>query len=227
MTRRRTRERVAAGNAPVPLIVGLGAAAELAGQEHEARRAHAGESEETIPDRAWTPSIIGSTGTSPRMQPHVLNVSFPGVDSEALMLALRSEIAISNGSACTSAGYSTSHVLRSMGLSSSQIESAVRISWGPGVEADPRHGPDRSGLEAEVINSARLLRASGAIPAGHVPIESLKSGPWLALSSIYRRSAGSRRDANFSSSCARSGSFRVSSDPRTTTSNPNSKLRGC
>ena len=39
------------------------------------------------------------------MQSHVLNVSFPGVDSEALMLALRSEIAISNGAACTSSGH--------------------------------------------------------------------------------------------------------------------------
>ena len=47
------------------------------------------------------------------------------------------KIAISNGSACSSAGYSTSHVLRAMGRSSSQIESSVRISWGPGVEQIP------------------------------------------------------------------------------------------
>ncbi len=50
------------------------------------------------------------------MQSHVVNVSFPGVDSEALMLALRSEMAISNGAACTSSGQFPSHVLRSMGL---------------------------------------------------------------------------------------------------------------
>jgi cysteine desulfurase len=71
------------------------------------------------------------------MQPHVLNVSFPGVDSEALMLALRYEMAISNGSACSSSGYLPSHVLTAMGLPRERIESAVRISWGPGVEAIP------------------------------------------------------------------------------------------
>ena len=76
-------------------------------------------------------------GDLTRMQPHVLNVSFPGVDSEALMLALRYEMAISNGSACSSSGYSPSHVLRAMGLSDDRIDSAVRISWGPGVEGFP------------------------------------------------------------------------------------------
>ncbi len=71
------------------------------------------------------------------MQAHVLNVCFPGVDSEALMLALRDKMAISNGSACSSTGYLPSHVLRAMGRSSSEIESSVRISWGPGVERIP------------------------------------------------------------------------------------------
>jgi cysteine desulfurase len=50
-----------------------------------------------------------------RTMAHVVNVSFPSVDSEALMLAVRSEIAISNGSACTSASYLPSHVLKAMG----------------------------------------------------------------------------------------------------------------
>ena len=94
-------------------------------------------------------------GISRRMQSHVLNVSFPGVDSEALMLALRDEIAISNGSACSSAGYSTSHVLRAMGL----LERSNRVSGpdflGARRERDSRHGPDRSGYETDVINSAR------------------------------------------------------------------------
>src|SRR5262249_47866093 len=81
-------------------------------------------------------------GDLARMQPHVLNVSFLGVQSEALMLALRYEMAISNGSACSSSSYSSSHVLRAMGLSSDQIESSVRISWGRGVEriiVDPKN----------------------------------------------------------------------------------------
>jgi cysteine desulfurase len=53
------------------------------------------------------------------------------------MLALRYEMAISNGSACSSSSYLSSHVLSAMGLSPDRIESAIRISWGPGVEAIP------------------------------------------------------------------------------------------
>ena len=124
------------GTLPVPLVVGLGAAAELAGREHGARTAHAaGLKRELLIALDAVPHRIN--GDLARMQPHVLNVSFPGVQSEALMLALRYEMAISNGSACTSSGYSTSHVLRAMGLPNSQIETAVRFSWGPGVDSIP------------------------------------------------------------------------------------------
>jgi len=69
--------------------------------------------------------------------PHVVNISFRGVDSEALMLLVRDELAISNGAACTSATYSTSHVLKAMGLDEDRIASAVRISWGPGIDEIP------------------------------------------------------------------------------------------
>jgi cysteine desulfurase len=66
-----------------------------------------------------------------------VNVSFPGVDSEALMMAVREGLAISNGAACTSASYSPSHVLKAMGLSDDLISSAVRISWGPRITDIP------------------------------------------------------------------------------------------
>ena len=59
-----------------------------------------------------------------------MNVSFPGLDSEALMMATRDAVAFSNGSACTSASYKPSHVLLAMGLAEESIESAVRLSWG-------------------------------------------------------------------------------------------------
>jgi cysteine desulfurase len=49
------------------------------------------------------------------------------------MMAVREDLAISNGSACTSASYSPSHVLKAMGLPDDLISSAVRISWGPGI----------------------------------------------------------------------------------------------
>jgi cysteine desulfurase len=124
------------GTLPVPLIVGLGAASELAGQEYAARNTHAEKLRRQLLS-ALDAVAYGINGDLTRMQSHVLNVRFPGVDSEALMLTLRHRIAISNGSACSSHGYSPSHVLRAMGLSGEQIESSVRISWGPDLEAIP------------------------------------------------------------------------------------------
>lgn len=62
-----------------------------------------------------------------------------GVDSEALMLALRDEVAISNGSACTSARREASHVLTAMGLDPETIDSIVRLSWSHLQPSTPWH----------------------------------------------------------------------------------------
>jgi len=79
-------------------------------------------------------------GDPERMMPHVLNVSFPGVDSEAAIVALKDLVALSNGSACTSQSYEPSHVLKAMGLDEATIQGALRISWchmTEGVGFDP------------------------------------------------------------------------------------------
>ena len=68
-------------------------------------------------------------GDPARTVPHVLNISFPGIDSEAVMVAVKGVIAISNGSACTSESYEPTHVLKSMGLGDSVIKAALRLSW--------------------------------------------------------------------------------------------------
>lgn len=124
------------GTVPVPLVVGLGAAAELAEREFKERRAHAAHVR-----KGFMAALAGVehhvNGDPHRTQPHVVNVSFPGVDSEALMMALRMTAAFSNGAACTSSSYAPSHVLTAMGLSEDSISSAVRLSWGPGVDAVP------------------------------------------------------------------------------------------
>ena len=63
-----------------------------------------------------------------------VNVSFPGVSLEALMISTKQYCGISNGSACTSKSYSPSYVLTAMGIPEEQIESSVRISWGSGTD---------------------------------------------------------------------------------------------
>ena len=61
--------------------------------------------------------------------PHVLNLAFPGMDSEALLVALKDIIAFSNGSACTSSSYTPSHVIKAMGFTDDEANEAVRFSW--------------------------------------------------------------------------------------------------
>jgi cysteine desulfurase len=124
------------GTLPVPLIVGLGKAAELALAEHQDRRERAANTKRSFL-AALREVEHQVNGDVDRSQAHVVNVSFQGVDSEALMLALREVAAISNGSACTSSHYAPSHVLAAMGLDDMAIESAVRISWGPGIAQIP------------------------------------------------------------------------------------------
>jgi cysteine desulfurase len=124
------------GTLPVPLVVGLGTAAELAGQECQERQSAASQVKESfLQSLSAVDHLIN--GDPAKTQPHVVNVSFPRVDSEALMMAVREELAFSNGAACTSATYAPSHVLKAMGLDDDRIASAVRLSWGPGVDQIP------------------------------------------------------------------------------------------
>ncbi len=60
---------------------------------------------------------------------HVLNLAFPGIDSEALIVALKDLVAISNGSACKSSSYAPSHVIKAMGYSDDEANEAIRLSW--------------------------------------------------------------------------------------------------
>lgn len=116
------------GTLPVPLIAGLGLAAELALRHSGERATRCRAFRATLLDalKPLEPVINGDPG---RSSPHALNISFPGVDSEALMVALKECIAVSNGSACTSHSYQPSHVLKAMGLSTERIEGAIRLSW--------------------------------------------------------------------------------------------------
>lgn len=116
------------GTLPVALIAALGEAAERAMKEHAARRARCA----AIREQAWRalrplgPRLNGSEEWG---MEHVLNLSFPGLDSEALMVGLKDLVAISNGSACTSHSYTPSHVLQAMGMTEEEIAGAVRLSW--------------------------------------------------------------------------------------------------
>ena len=116
------------GTLPVALIAALGKASEIAIRDNNKRRQKClkmrGEPIAAL--EALNPKL---TGDQSRVMAHVLNLSIPGLDSEALMVALKDVIAISNGSACTSSNYAPSHVLKSMGMSDDEANACIRISW--------------------------------------------------------------------------------------------------
>ena len=116
------------GTLPVALIAALGQAAELAVEDQARRRAAC----RAVRERALAALMpLGArlSGDQSQVADHVLNLAFPGLDSEALMVALKDLIAISNGSACTSSSYAPSEVLKAMGMSDEAANGCVRMSW--------------------------------------------------------------------------------------------------
>lgn len=116
------------GTLPVALIVALGKAAALAVQELPQRnRAN----EQTKREALEALQSIGGEpiGEQSRVVASTLSIAIPGLDSEAAMLGLKDLVAISNGSACTSHSYTSSHVLTAMGLADETIKGALRFSW--------------------------------------------------------------------------------------------------
>ena len=116
------------GTVAVPLVAGLGLAADLALREHAGRDKSCRSLREQLL-AALQP--LGATvhGRGAHCVPHILSFHLRQVDSEALMVLWKDEVAVSNGSACTSASYTPSHVLTAMGLSPAAIDGTVRMSW--------------------------------------------------------------------------------------------------
>lgn len=124
------------GTLNVPGIVGFGKAAALA----EAEMDKEAERLSTLRDRLEQsllalPEVYRNGPVSPRL-PNVSNLSFKYIKGEALMMAFKEELAVSSGSACTSANPDPSHVLLSMGLSENMAEAALRFSLGRFTTAD-------------------------------------------------------------------------------------------
>ena len=74
---------------------------------------------------------LGGTqnGSAAWSAPHIFNFYVPRLDAEAVVVALRDQLAFATGSACTSADYTPSHVLLAMGASNESVDGAIRLSW--------------------------------------------------------------------------------------------------
>jgi cysteine desulfurase len=117
------------GTLNVPGIVGFGKACELCMQEmeSEAKRLSA------LRDRLQTSLLQLEesyvNGNVEHRLPHVANISFKYVEGEGLMMAMK-DLAVSSGSACTSASLEPSYVLKSLGLSDDLAHSSIRFGLG-------------------------------------------------------------------------------------------------
>ena len=117
------------GTLPTHQIVGMGAAFELARTE----MALENDRIRMLRDRLWaglsTIDAVYLNGDLEQRVPHNLNVSFNYVEGESLLMAIK-DIAVSSGSACTSASLEPSYVLRALGRSDELAHSSIRFSIG-------------------------------------------------------------------------------------------------
>jgi cysteine desulfurase len=118
------------GTLNVPGIVGFGLACELAGAERDAEAARVLALRERLRRGLEAGlDLVSVNGSLEHRLPGNLNVSFAYVEGEAMMMAIK-DVAVSSGSACTSASLEPSYVLRAMGVGDDLAHSSIRFGLG-------------------------------------------------------------------------------------------------
>ena len=144
------------GTLNVPGIVGFGAAARIAamGMDAEGRR-HAAQASRMIGAFEAAGGLLNGHRT--RRLARNVSVCFPGIESRAVINSVSKELAVSAGSACTTASVEPSHVILAMGLGEARAHSSIRIGLGRFTT------DDEVGRSADLIAGAvgSLRRVSG------------------------------------------------------------------
>ncbi|QDW25459.1 IscS subfamily cysteine desulfurase [Pedobacter sp. KBS0701] len=117
------------GTLNVPGIVGLGKACELCRLEMESESIRLSALRDKLESTLNQMEESYVNGNTQHRLPHVANISFKYVEGEGLMMAM-SDLAVSSGSACTSASLEPSYVLKSLGLSDDLAHSSIRYGLG-------------------------------------------------------------------------------------------------
>jgi cysteine desulfurase len=118
------------GTLNVPGIVGLGAACEIARREMPEESVRVSQLRDRLKDRLMRElSDVYINGSLEYRLPHNLNVSFAYVESESLLMGLH-DVALSSGSACTSATLEPSYVLQALGLPDDLAHASIRFGIG-------------------------------------------------------------------------------------------------
>ncbi|HLF13675.1 MAG TPA: cysteine desulfurase family protein [Bacteroidota bacterium] len=151
------------GTLNVPGIVGCARALELAAAEMEAEGLRlSGWRDEML--RAWetSPGDVRLNGHPTRRLPNNLNVSFPGVEDNLLMMNMK-DVAVSTGSACSSSKPEPSHVLSALGLPRGVAGSAIRFGLGRfTTEEEVRYVTGRVAEEVMRLRELRGMKGAGA-----------------------------------------------------------------
>uniref|UniRef100_A0A7S2Z8X2 cysteine desulfurase n=2 Tax=Rhodosorus marinus TaxID=101924 RepID=A0A7S2Z8X2_9RHOD len=118
------------GTLPTPLVVGLGAACQIANEEMESDYNHTLALSERLHSRiqeGLKDTVVN--GSVDKRYPGNLNISFAYVEGESLLMAIKS-VAVSSGSACTSASLEPSYVLRALGVDDELAHTSIRFGIG-------------------------------------------------------------------------------------------------
>ena len=118
------------GTLNVPGIVGMGKAAEIAIAEMGQDAARLRKLRDKLQTELMKMEEVYVNGNEESRMPHVTNLSFKHVEGEGLMMTFNQNIAVSSGSACTSASLEPSYVLVALGLGDDLAHSSIRFSLG-------------------------------------------------------------------------------------------------
>ncbi|KAL1478596.1 hypothetical protein MTO96_034968 [Rhipicephalus appendiculatus] len=134
---------IRSGTVPTPLAVGLGAACEIAVDEMEYDHRHVSRLSDLLVALVTSElTHVVRNGDPQRSYPGCVNLSFACVEGESLLMAMK-DVALSSGSACTSASLEPSYVLRAIGADEDLAHSSIRFGLG------------RFTSEEEVVYTAR------------------------------------------------------------------------
>ncbi|XP_064462872.1 cysteine desulfurase-like [Ornithodoros turicata] len=134
---------IRSGTVPTPLVVGLGAACELAAREMAYDHRHVARLADLLVSLITRElTHVVRNGDPHETYPGCVNLSFSTVEGESLLMALK-DVALSSGSACTSASLEPSYVLRAIGADEDLAHSSIRFGLG------------RFTSEEEVVYTAR------------------------------------------------------------------------
>merc|ERR1712050_411921 len=145
------------GTVPTPLVVGLGAACAVAKDEMEYDHKHVARLSNKLVEgiTSQLPNVVRNGGTS--LYPGCVNLSFHCVEGESLLMALK-DVALSSGSACTSASLEPSYVLRALGAEEDMAHSSIRFGIGRFTsEEEVRYTIERTVKEVERLREMSPL----------------------------------------------------------------------